>query len=334
MEMQKPVLGDLCRLDTRYGAFVVPEESDLIGDTLRAYGEWAENEISLLCAMIRPGDTVLDIGACYGTHSRAFSAAVGEMGRVISFEANEQTGKVLQENIALAPLANIEMHRLALDAVSGRIVSMGAAPKNRGAIHIMASSSFEVEECGSARTATLDEFSLQRADLLKIDVEGHEIRVIAGGTQTLSSCRPVVFCETNSISAGIELYKSWSIDDYYVAGVRSFAANQNNFLKNKEDFFEDASECALLFVPEERRSDIPTQVQGNVITPIRHSEDIVSLMLGQVQYLSAFWAMNEERHALSQMQILIGDLRKQLNNSAKPALKKIAAKLRTLPFHK
>ena len=82
-------------------------------------------------------------------------------------------------------------------------------------------------------------------------------------------------------------------------GIRSFATKMNNFYGNTEDKFEDASECGLLFVPKERIYDIPEKISGNVLTFVRDSEDIVALMLGQIQYLSSFWHMNQERHALT-----------------------------------
>lgn len=313
MDLDEPKPDMLCELQTRYGAFVVPYENDLIADTLKTYGEWAENEVSLLRTMIRPGDTVLDIGACYGTHTRAFSQAVGETGKVISFEACEQTGEFLRKNIELAPIANIEMHRVALDSISGRTISMAGAHANRGAMHIVTMGQ-DATQGGHAVTSTLDEFCLPRVDLLKIDVEGHEIQVLAGGNQTLKRCRPIVFCEMNSISAGFALYQCWSLEHYAVMGIRSFAVNKNNFLKNPMNVFGDASECGVLFVPEERGADVPAAVTGNVITKITQTEDIVAMALGQVQYISKFWAMNEEGHALSELRKKNEDLQYKLES--------------------
>ncbi len=308
MEAEPPRPVGLSRLNTRYGPFVVPQECDLIGDSLKSYGEWAQNEISLLRTLIRTGDTVLDIGACYGTHTRAFSDAVGKEGHVLSFEACQQTADLLQENIALAPLDNITMHRCVLDSVSGRQVWMTAPSENRGAMHINHTEMLEKSEPHA--TAVLNDFSLSRADLLKVDVEGHEVPVLEGGAEMLARCRPIVFCETNTISAGIKLYNFWPVDNYEIFGIRSFATNRDNFFRNSHDFFGDASECSLLFLPCERRTELPLKVSGNIISPIKHTEDIVAMMLGQVQYLSNFWSIKGERHALTQLRCDVLELQK------------------------
>ena len=44
-------------------------------------------------------------------------------------------------------------------------------------------------------TRTLDSFELPEVDFLKIDVEGHEVQVLAGARDTLRRCRPIVLIE-------------------------------------------------------------------------------------------------------------------------------------------
>jgi hypothetical protein len=42
---------------------------------------------------------------------------------------------------------------------------------------------------------TIDRFEFPRAGLMKIDVEGMELQVLEGSTQTIRRCRPVLFVE-------------------------------------------------------------------------------------------------------------------------------------------
>ena len=41
----------------------------------------------------------------------------------------------------------------------------------------------------------LDKFNFDSVDLLKIDVEGHELQVVKGAEQTIKKCRPLIILE-------------------------------------------------------------------------------------------------------------------------------------------
>jgi hypothetical protein len=45
------------------------------------------------------------------------------------------------------------------------------------------------------RTLTIDSFGLAPLDLIKIDVEGMELEVLAGAAQTIGRCRPIILVE-------------------------------------------------------------------------------------------------------------------------------------------
>jgi hypothetical protein len=56
-------MANMLKAQARYGTFVVHSAADLISRSLFDYGEWAQLEIEHLAKFIRPGDTVLDVGA-------------------------------------------------------------------------------------------------------------------------------------------------------------------------------------------------------------------------------------------------------------------------------
>jgi FkbM family methyltransferase len=57
---------------------------------------------------------------------------------------------------------------------------------------------------------TIDRFEFPRADLMKIDVEGMELQVLEGSTQTIRRCRPVLFVETSRTTASRFGRRSWA----------------------------------------------------------------------------------------------------------------------------
>ena len=73
----------LADLECRYGRMLVFASDEVIGRSLVLYGEWAEHELRCLRPYIRPGSTVIDVGAYIGTHALPFFLWAGA-GRVVA----------------------------------------------------------------------------------------------------------------------------------------------------------------------------------------------------------------------------------------------------------
>ena len=74
-------------VSTRHGQFLILDQDTWVGRALDRYGEWCEHEVQLFRALLRPGDTVVDVGANIGAFSVPLARFVGPTGRVIAFEA-------------------------------------------------------------------------------------------------------------------------------------------------------------------------------------------------------------------------------------------------------
>ena len=69
-------------------------------------------EIDFLCSLTKIGDVVFDVGANIGLHTMNLSAAVGEKGRVCSFEPDPENLAILKRNICnIVPLRIVEYQR-------------------------------------------------------------------------------------------------------------------------------------------------------------------------------------------------------------------------------
>ncbi len=77
-------------LPSRYGPITAPATDMIIERSIATCGEWAQLEIDALAHFIKDGDTVLDVGACFGARSLAFSDLGGPSRRVIGFEASDK----------------------------------------------------------------------------------------------------------------------------------------------------------------------------------------------------------------------------------------------------
>lgn len=236
----------------RYGDIYYFKHDDPIGKSFEMYGEWAENEIEFLLSLLSVGNTVIDVGANIGSHTMAFASKVGASGKVISFEPQPIVGEVLEKNIKINKFTNVEVH---LEGVSGKIgnafipIIDYSEHKNIGAISL---SNQETKDMLKVPVNTIDTLNLSCLDLIKIDAEQMGQQVIAGMSETIKRCRPLIFCECNDIEEAFLLTQRMGQHAHYqVYVVQTSAFNSDNYKNNSENFFHYAWESNLLFVPEE-----------------------------------------------------------------------------------
>jgi FkbM family methyltransferase len=174
-------------------------EFDLdLGDLVQWYFYWGFNDpshdaLERLCA---PGFTVVDIGANIGITVLRAASAVGPTGRIIAVEPDPLNAVRLRANVARSGLRNTQVLETALGDAEG-VVRIGVFDAhNRGCNR--------VETCSNQSTVdvpitTLDAISERdrtlKPDLLKLDVEGYETRVLIGSAKVLSTFHPVIFLE-------------------------------------------------------------------------------------------------------------------------------------------
>lgn len=188
------------RAETRFGPMFTLQGDAVIGRSLRFYGEFAGEEVDSILAFLRPGDHVLDLGANIGVHSLAFAQTVGPTGRVIAVEPQHYCFQLLSANITLNQLAQVHALRAAVGETRGACAVPRIDPTHR---HNAGATTVSTEATASARAQdivpmiTVDSLGLNRCDLIKIDTEGFEDRVLHGAQATLQAHRPVIYAEVH-----------------------------------------------------------------------------------------------------------------------------------------
>ena len=149
--------------------------------------------LALARRTLRSGDLAVDVGANVGFYALRFSRFVGDAGRVIAFEPEARTCALLRERLMISHARNVELREVALGSEGGATeLYLGAFPgDNRIYAHTSAVAKQPVPR------ATLDDELAGRAPrLVKIDVQGAEIEVLAGMRRTLdASPAPLVVVE-------------------------------------------------------------------------------------------------------------------------------------------
>lgn len=153
--------------------------------------------------LVKPGDTAFDIGANIGAHTLGIAQSVGPAGKVFAFEPADFAIAKLRRNLALNPdlQARTFPHQILLAAQSSEQAEQeiyASWPlENDGSVHPKHRG--RLVSAAHARVDTLDAFvareALTRLDLIKIDVDGHELPVFQGATETLRRFRPTLVME-------------------------------------------------------------------------------------------------------------------------------------------
>ncbi len=153
--------------------------------------------------IVKPGDTVLDVGANIGAHTLRFAQLVGELGRVVAIEPTRFAFDKLLANAALNPALAPRIRPLQRMLVAE--ATQGVAPTVYSSWPLVESGPLHAEHRGrlmhttGAGAATLDatihELGLQRIDLIKLDVDGNELAVLRGAAATLARDEPDIVIE-------------------------------------------------------------------------------------------------------------------------------------------
>jgi FkbM family methyltransferase len=183
----------------RNGRRFVAHPGDHLSEFIAISGCWESLESRIIERILEPGDITIDVGANIGYFSVLFSRCVGPQGKVFSFEPGEKTFAKLQTTIDLLGLKNVEPHAMAVADHTGRqYFTMSTdgydALQSLDDRDWSLGGKVEVE----VPVVTLDEFPSSALlpenspALVKCDVEGAEMRVLAGGAKLLSSPSPPI----------------------------------------------------------------------------------------------------------------------------------------------
>ena len=239
----------------RHGIFLYNALDNYIGKSLDVYGEWSNNEWSMLSKFIHTGQIVIDVGANIGTFTIPMATKVGKHGIVHAFEPQRVLSQILSANAVLNELHNVHVHNIAVG--SGKDVDSNDSfldvPKlvytenaNYGAVSIHPNEIKwkDIGQVERVKLVGLDEMFYIPGDkcpsVIKIDVEGMELMVLQGSSKLLKECKPVIHVENNCVKDSSDIIKfidsfqiyicHWDVHPYF---------NSNNFARNTTSVFPD-----------------------------------------------------------------------------------------------
>lgn len=154
-----------------------------------------EPETRYVGQMVEPDETVVDVGACWGSYTYWFSKVARH---VLTLEPNPDLAAYLAR---VAP-ANVEVRNVAASDTAGRATLR--VPREGRDPFALASLEADNESAGPSpeayrmvevETVRLDDLDLDGVGLVKIDVEGHEEAVLDGAGALLADQHPDLLIE-------------------------------------------------------------------------------------------------------------------------------------------
>ncbi len=205
------------------------------------HGVFDVHDQHVLLARVPRGGVFFDVGAYFGYYSLL---AAQRGARVYSFEPVRANFEQLERHKSLNHFDQIEVSRAALSDSAGRVSFALPDAGNRGRGRLAEST--EAGSVEEVETITLDAFfrarALERFDALKLDVEGAELKVLAGARATIARFHPAMLIELNEPALArfqakseelLELVRGLGYDIFRIdaAGMSPFRG-----LENGEDY--------------------------------------------------------------------------------------------------
>ena len=251
----------------RHGYFVYNRNDVYIGRSLEQYGEFSEQEFSLLAQIVRAGDVVIEVGANIGSHTVGLAKTVGEKGRIHAFEPQRVVYQNLCANVSLNSLANVDCHQVAVGRTAGEVLIPEIrydVEGNFGGVNVK-----QFDHGTAVPEVRLDDYlPLPGFRLLKIDVEGMEQQVLEGATGLIKKCRPAMYIENDRLDLSTALIEYIQSLNYSMYWHLPPLFNPDNFAQNRTNVFDQIVSINMLCIPDEQDS----QIDGlrRVSSPVDH----------------------------------------------------------------
>jgi FkbM family methyltransferase len=164
-------------------------------------GAYERELVNVFKKMLKPGMTVLDLGANIGYFSVLASGLVGNRGQLHAFEPAPTCFTRLKKNLAAFSWAHV--HSIAVGDEPGTARFHFSHKGNEtGWGSLLPDDNVSAQEI-TVPVLTLDTWAhnqaIRRVDLIKMDLEGAEYRAIKGAEALLCQHRPLVVAELNEV---------------------------------------------------------------------------------------------------------------------------------------
>jgi FkbM family methyltransferase len=248
--------------------------NDFLGAAIFDAG-FENTERSFVERFLRPGMTVLDIGAHHGYYTLLASRKVGPSGLVLAIEPSPRERKKLRLHLRINRCKNVQVESRALGEAEGSAELYLIRGTETGCNSLRAPYVAQDTERVSVSVECLDrvlqDHRIERVDFIKLDVEGAELSVLRGARQLLSNKpRPVILAEVQDIRTRPWGYRALEVVRYLSSvNYRWFRPLPDGSLEGIDTALEEY-DGNFVAIPEERVAALSSMIAGSsrVLSPL------------------------------------------------------------------
>jgi FkbM family methyltransferase len=241
-----------------FGAWWLAEKGGLDHELM--YNGFEETEARFVQRLLRPGMTVLDIGAHHGLYTLLTAKRVGRHGQVIAFEPSPRERRRLAKHVRVNRCKNVQVEACAVGDMPseadlfvvdgfrdwGNSLRPPAVPEPTRRVRVPVRKLDDI----------LAERGIEQVDFIKLDAEGGELGVLEGARRLLQTApRPAILAEVEDIRTRPWGYPARRIMQLLAEwNYRWFALSEKGSLypQSPDDETYDANYVAL---PDERAEE-------------------------------------------------------------------------------
>jgi FkbM family methyltransferase len=187
----------LSRILGRQKVFLSTDDLGFAGHVMLD-GFWEIWLTLFMSRFVKPGMTVIDVGANFGYCTVLFGEAVGSGGRVVAVEPVPSTARLLALSLELNGYTRYTtLHEVALGRNANGDAHMFVPPHEPKNALVVPRARSDTIKVKSTNLDTLLK-GFDRVDLIKIDAEGAELDILSGMEAVIAKHQPAVVLEFNA----------------------------------------------------------------------------------------------------------------------------------------
>ena len=234
--------------ECRHGKMLYNVHDVYVGRSLQLYGEFSEGECEVFRQLVRPGWSVLELGANIGVHTVCLAKLVGPRGRVIAFEPQRIVFQTLCANVALNDLQNVDCRHQAVGAESGTVIMPRLDYTKE--FNFAGISVGLTEEGENVPLTVIDDLELGACHFIKMDIEGMEQEAIQGARKTINRFKPYLYVENDRSDRSDSLIQTISDLGYRMYWHQPPLFNPSNYVGNSQNVFGQIVSKNMLCIHE------------------------------------------------------------------------------------